>query len=189
MQVRDDTDLNFANIFRRMMAKKPDERYASLDEVIDDLAGYSDMASTPLWLAEFNRRQAPGEASTVSGGSTSTSTTKVMALDVGMSYACVSEATALGEVNLLPAGGDRQTLFRTMIASDSNRLVFDQEALAMRMEKPKQSLHCLPMYIGKDLVDREVCGQKCPPEVLLCSSCGGRSRTLGRQSRCPAPSP
>jgi serine/threonine protein kinase len=167
MQVRDDTDLNFANIFRRMMAKTPDERYASLDEVIDDLSDYSDAASTPLWLAEFSQRQAQGEASTVSGGSTSTSTTNVMALDVGMSYACVSEATALGEVSLLSAGGGHQTLFRTMIASDNNQLVFDQQAQAMRMENPKQSLHCLPMYIGKDFVDREVCGQKCPPEVLL----------------------
>ena len=154
-----------------MMAKSPDQRYASLDEVIDDLASYSDISSAPLWLAEFSRRQAQGDASTVSGGSTSAKTATVLAIDVGMSYACVAEATALGEVNLLNAGGKadgkEQAMFRTMIASDQNQLFFGQQAMQLRSERPKQCLYCLPMYIGKDFVEREICGRKCPPEVLL----------------------
>ena len=167
MQLRDDVDLNFANIFRRMMAKTPDNRYASLDEVIDDLASYSDMSSAPLWLAEFTKRQMESDTTAASGGSTSAAAVQVMAVDVGMSYTCIAEATPLGEVKLLNPGGENQTLFRTMIASEAGRLVFDQEAQQMRQLKPKQSVHCLSMYIGKDVVDREICGRKCPPEVLL----------------------
>ncbi len=168
MQVRDDADLNLANIFRRMMAKSPDQRYASLDEVIDDLAPYSDTSSAPMWLAEFSKRQTQGDASTVSGGSTSATTATVLAIDVGMSYACVAEAAPTGEIKLLSAGsGDDNTLFRTMIASDGKQLFFDKQATQIRLENPKQCLYCLPMYIGKNLVEREICGRKCPPEVLL----------------------
>ncbi|MGI9471390.1 MAG: serine/threonine protein kinase, partial [Rubripirellula sp.] len=54
MQTRDDVDLEFANVFSRMMAKSPDERYASLDEVIADLSDYASQNDTPLWLSEYS---------------------------------------------------------------------------------------------------------------------------------------
>ncbi len=167
MQIRDDVDLKFANIFRRMMAKTPDQRYGSLDEVIDDLSGYSDTVNTPLWLAEFAQRQTVGDVSTVSGGSTSGSTARVLAIDLGMFYSATAEATPAGDVNLLPAASAGRPLFRMAIASNKDELFYGDQAMKRRGQHPHHLVHCLPMYIGKPLVEREIAGRKCPPEVLL----------------------
>lgn len=59
MSLRDDIELDFANIFERMMAKRPSERYQSLDEVIESLARYATASKSPDWLSEFNRSTGP----------------------------------------------------------------------------------------------------------------------------------
>ena len=167
MQVRDDIDLNFANIFRRMLAKTPDARYASLDEVIDDLADYVDVRTQPQWLAEISRKQNPSDSTIIQGSTSAAVSTRVMGIDLGMFYAAASEATLGGDVRQLNAGDNDQTLLRTVLACEGEKLRFDQDAMNMRLENPKQTAHCLQMYIGKDYVDREFCGRRCPPEVLL----------------------
>jgi serine/threonine protein kinase/molecular chaperone DnaK (HSP70) len=168
MQLRDDVDLKFANLFRRMMAKSPDQRYASLDEVIDDLSDYTDQSDTPLWMAQFTQRQTGQDMSTASGGSTTGQTGHVLAIDVGMFYSATAEASPVGGVNLLTAGSENRALFRMAVASDNeNRLVYGTGAMERRSEDAKHLVHCLPMYIGKQLVEREIAGRRCPPEVLL----------------------
>jgi serine/threonine protein kinase len=168
MQVRDDVDLQLANVFKRMMAKSPKERYASLDEVIDDLSGYASKTDSPLWLAEFSQRPTGTEQSTISGGSTTGSTTRVFAIDFGMFYSATAESTPEGGVKPLPAGEENNPLFRMALAGDDDgKLVFGVRALDRRGTHPHRLVHCLPMYIGKPLVDREIAGRQCPPEVLL----------------------
>lgn len=167
MQERDDVDLAFANIFRRMMAKRPSQRYASLDEVIDDLTPYADDTHAPMWLAEFLTRTKSVDASTASGGSTAIANMPVFAIDLGMMHAAAAEAVPGSGVRALAAGKDAEPLFRMAIASDQGKLIVDSDAVELRAQHPKQVVHCLPMYIGKDYVDREVCGRRCPPEVLL----------------------
>ena len=167
MQARRDVDLQFANIFRRMMAKNPDERYASLDEVIEDLEEYADQGSEPKWLAEFASRQTLGEASTFGGGSTTGTIANVMAIDLGMFYAATAEASPIGEITSLCAGGNDRMLFRMAVASDKGKLIFGEQAMSVRTDPTKQLVYCLPMYLGKDFVEREIAGRQCPPEVLL----------------------
>lgn len=167
MQLRDDVDLKFANIFRRMMAKSPDQRYGSLDEVVDDLSDYTDQADTPLWLAEFSQRQTGNEMTTVSGGSTSGATARVLAIDLGMFYSATAEASPRGGANLLHAGGEDRTLFRMAIASLEEKVLYGTQAMNRREEHAENLVHCLPMYIGKPFVEREIAGRRCPPEVLL----------------------
>ncbi|WP_345684620.1 protein kinase domain-containing protein [Novipirellula caenicola] len=167
MQVRRDVDMQFANLFRRMMAKKPHARYTSLDEVIEDLGEYADKTNEPQWLAEFALRQPIGEGSTFVGGSTSAHLANVLAFDLGMFYAAAAEASPQGGVNTLYAGGEKRPLFRMSIGSDANQLFFGDEAMKRRATRSKSLVHCLPMYIGKQVVERPIAGQKCPPEVLL----------------------
>ncbi len=167
MQVRRDVDMQFANLFRRMMAKKPHARYTSLDEVIEDLGEYADKTNEPQWLAEFALRQPIGEGSTFVGGSTSAHIANVLAFDMGMFYAAAAEASPQGGVNTLYAGGEKRPLFRMSIGSDANQLFFGDEAMKRRATHSKSLVHCLPMYIGKQFVERPIAGQKCPPEVLL----------------------
>ncbi len=167
MQARDDVDMHLANIFSRMMAKSPDQRYASLDEVIDELSEYASKTETPLWLAEFSHRQTGEDQSTVSGDSTSATTARVLAIDFGMFYSSTAEASPVGGVRTLPAGGKDRTLFRMAIASQDGRLSFDSEAMERRGDRSIHLVHCLPMYIGKPIVQREIAGRECPPEVLM----------------------
>lgn len=167
MQIRDDVDLGLSNILRRMMAKRLSERYASLDEVVEDLGAYAEESHGPAWLTEFVGRQAVGETSTLSGGSTAIANLPVFGLDLGMTYAAAAEALPGVGIHNLTAGADAQPLFRMAIASDEGRVLFDSDANQMRFNHPRQVVHCLPMYIGKDLVTRELNGRQCPPEVLL----------------------
>tara|TARA_R110002049_G_scaffold25016_1_gene88217 strand:+ start:1618 stop:4287 length:2670 start_codon:yes stop_codon:yes gene_type:complete len=167
MEIRDDIDLNFANIFSRMMAKSPGERYASLDEVIDDLSDYTDRSISPLWLAEFSRHQARDEVSTASVGSTASSISQVLAIDLGMFYSAAASAAPSGGVSLLAAGGSGQMLMRMALASENGRLLLARDAMELRLQQPNKVVHCLPMYIGSDVVDRTILGEKCPPEALM----------------------
>ena len=167
MQTRDDVDLRFANIFRRMMAKSPDERYASFDEVIDELSDYCDQTDTPAWLADFTNAQTQTEMTTVSGGSTSGATARVLAIDFGMFYSAAAAAAPSGDVNLLTAGSEDRVLFRMAVASEQGKLLFGNQAMERRAERPRKLVHCLPMYIGMEVVERLIAGRQCPPEVLL----------------------
>lgn len=174
MQARGDVDVHFANIFTRMMAKKPEQRYASLDEVIDDLSDYVSHADAPVWISEFSQRTLGTDASTLgltstqNGGSTDGAIAKVLAIDFGMFYSSCATASPLGGVELLASGGGDQMLFRMALATtDDNRILYGNDAIERRSEHPHSLLHCLPMYIGKPIVDRKVAGRSCPPEVLM----------------------
>jgi hypothetical protein len=167
MQARDDVDMKFANIFDRMMAKSPDERYVSLDEVIDDLSEYAAKTDAPVWTSDFTQQTTQPDHTTVSGGSTSGSTLRVLAIDFGMFYSAAAEASPTGGVKLLSAGADKNSLFRMAVASEDDKLIYGGAAMARRAEHAQSVVHCLPMYIGKPLVEREIAGRQCPPEVLM----------------------
>lgn len=167
MQLRRDVDFQFANLFRRMMAKSPDERYASLDEVIEDLSEYADKSDEPIWLTEFASRQSAGDSSTFAGGSTSQQVANVLSIDLGMFLSSAAEASPQGRIQLLNAGGKERKLFRMAIASEHGELLYGEDAMQLRTRANKKLVHCVPMYIGKPTVDREVAGRRCPPEVLL----------------------
>ncbi|MEM6469772.1 MAG: Hsp70 family protein [Planctomycetota bacterium] len=167
MQLRSDVDLGFANVFRRMLAKKPSERYASLDEVIEDLGSYAEQTHSPSWLAEYVQNKPIQETPTLSGGSSTIASESVYGIDLGMTYSAIAEADPLGSIHNLNAGENDQPLYRMAVADEDGTLRFDLDANQLRFSNPKQVLHCLPLYIGKDVVEREISGKKCPPEVLL----------------------
>ena len=170
MQIRSDVDLGLANLLRRMMAKRLSERYASFDEVVEDLGAYAEESHSPTWLAEFVNRQSSGNDSTMSGGSTAISNLPVFGIDLGMSYAAAAESVQGVGIHNLTAGADAQPLFRMAMANDDGKLLFDMDANQMRLWAPRQVVHCLPLYIGKETVSREIAGRHCPPEVLLSMS-------------------
>ncbi len=167
LQMREDIDLRFSHIFSRMMAKSPGERYASLDEVIEDLAEYAGNTTGPAWLADFAQRGIGGEISTFRSSSTHGRTSRVLGLDMGMFYLAAAEAGPGGEIRPLPAGGPDTPLFRMAVASDQGRLWFGGDAIALRGTRPHQVAHCVPIYLGQAEVQRQIAGRKCPPEVLL----------------------
>ena len=181
MQVRDDVDMQFANIFKRMMAKSPKERYASLDEVIEDLGEYASKTDTPLWLAEFTQQPAIKDQSTVSGGSTAGPTVRILAIDFGMFYSATAEASPGEEIKLLPAGGPNNPLFRMAVASDQDdELVYGNAAMERRDEHPHGVLTACPCTLARPIVEREIAGRQCPPKFCWRYCFDASRRTLGR---------
>ena len=167
MQLREDVDLRFSHIFSRMLAKSADERYASLDEVLEDLAPYAEESSAPAWLADFARRSLVGDVSTVHSGSTHGRTAKVLGIDFGMFYAAAAEAGVGGEIRSLSAGEGEEPLLRLAVANDKDRLAFAGEAIALRSHQPDRVAHCLPMYLGQSMLHRRIGGELYPPEVWM----------------------
>ena len=168
MEARDDVDLQFANIFMRMMAKSPDERYASFDEVIDELSDYVNQDDTPAWLAEYSGRQVSAEPMGSSiGGSGSSAISNVFAIDCGMFFGAVAETTPTGTVRLLTSAREDSATFRMAVASETDKLFFGAQAMERRLDQTQNLAYCVPMYIGKDVVEREIAGRQCPPEVLM----------------------
>ncbi|MGB0761354.1 MAG: protein kinase domain-containing protein [Rubripirellula sp.] len=168
MEARDDVDLQFSNIFMRMMAKSPDERYASFDEVIDELSEYVTQDDTPAWLAEYSGRQVAAEsAASSNSGSGASAISNVFAIDLGMFFGAVAETTPTGAIRLLTSTREESASLRMAVASDDGQLFFGAQAMERRLGKTQNLAYCVPMYIGKDVVEREIAGQQCPPEVLL----------------------
>ncbi|MEM6690098.1 MAG: protein kinase [Planctomycetota bacterium] len=168
LSMRDDIDANFAEIFRRMMAKKPSERYATLEEVIEDLTPYAKSAPAPVWIADLAKRQAITDTSsfTSASGSTTAASAAVMAIDLGMNYAAAAIGTPNGETRLLSAGGADGALFRMAIAESENGLLFSVPAVDRRRKRNASVWHCIQLYYGRNQLDRPIQGKHCPPEVL-----------------------
>ena len=168
-----DVDMNFANVFERMMAKDPDERFASLDEVVEALAPYASESHTPQWLTEFAARQTVGESSGFSTGSSMLTSQSVMGIDLGMFHAAAAECTPQGETEDLPiepvstTGSSVRTPLRLALASDGVGVAFGTEAYRRRLSDPASVVHCILLYIGQKTLRREFAGTLCPPEALL----------------------
>lgn len=163
MDSRNDVDLRLTNIFKRMLAKSQSERYNSLDEVIDDLADYCTGAETPLWLAEFSPRTvSPAAESSIKQSA------RVFSIDLGMHYSSTAESTPDGNIRSMLAGESRTPYFRMALSyNPAGSIVYGSHAMERRQADPKNLFHCLPLYIGKEEVERELAGRQCPPEVLL----------------------
>ncbi|KAA1259221.1 Serine/threonine-protein kinase PknB [Rubripirellula obstinata] len=167
MQSRGDIDLNFANIFSRMVAKSPSERYESLDEVIEALGDYASETDTPNWLVEFTQRKIGTDASTISSRSDPDGESNVFGIDFGMMYASAAIANPKGGNRKLQAGDDGQSIMRLAIATDRHLLVYGKDAIGRRRDSPLQVAHSLPLYMGQKSVARRFAGRQCPPEVLM----------------------
>ncbi len=164
--VRSDVDLRLEHIFRRMMAKRPQERYASLTEVISDLAAYDSADSITPWLNQISGVVDSSELSSYRGGSTMTDTTKIMSIDLGMFYATCASTDSAGNVALLFPEGNTGSQTRLAIAN-SDPLMFGNAAAQLREHNPGSVLHCLQLYFGQNKIDQVIHERQCPAEVLM----------------------
>ena len=164
--LRPDVDLRLEHVFRRMMAKRPQERYASLVEVLADLVTYDTGDAGTAWISGFGSPNFVNDTSTHRGGSTNGELAKVLGIDLGMFYATCAIAEPSGNVDVLITSEEKRTQQRLAIA-DGDPLVFGEAAASRREIQPGSVLHCIPLYIGQSRVDHLINGRKCPAEVLL----------------------
>ncbi|MEM6780103.1 MAG: protein kinase [Planctomycetota bacterium] len=174
MSLRQDVDLNLANVVRRMLAKDPEARYASMDEVARAMAPYDNDRSTPAWVLDFARRDAAEEPSTIAGGSTRRGMMRVMGIELGMTHAATASTNDRGEVEPGYPGEQGRRLFRLAVANDSSdrrqtkpTILFGDGAYQQREGYPERVAHCQMMYFGRSDMLRKVGDRMCPPEVAI----------------------
>ena len=167
MESRDDVDMTFQDVFARMMAKDPDHRFASLDEVAEELQPYADSSEIPRWLAELGQRVGDQESSVLTnraGGAVAA----VAGLDLGMSQLALARCEPDGRtmpqrMNDDGVGGPMPA----MIASDPSGVLIGRRASDRRRREPASVLHCLPLYIGREKLPRRVVDRDIPPEAAI----------------------
>ncbi len=164
--LRPDVDLRLEHVFRRMMAKRPQERYGSLVEVISDLAWHDTTEVVPAWISSLGARGPVADPSTFRGVSTHSEVAKVFAIDLGMFYATTAVAEPTGSVRTLAPSENAAAQQRLAIA-DGQPPLFGDIAAARRESHPGSVMHCVPLYIGQSKIDYLVAGRRCPAEVLL----------------------
>jgi len=164
--IRPDVDLRLEHVFKRMMAKRPQERYASLVEVLADLGSYATVESNTAWISSLGVPRLAGDSSTLRGGSTGGEITKAMGIDLGMFFATCAIAEPAKPVEVLNSTEDNRTQQRLAIV-DGKPLIFGEAAVSRRESNPGSVLHCLSLYIGQSKVDHLINGRHCPAEVLL----------------------
>lgn len=165
--LRPDADLRLEHVLHRMMAKKPQDRYASLLEVIADLAAHDTHQAIPSWIAGLGFKPGLGDpAATIHATSTRGEVPQVMAIDFGMFYATAAMADPSGKVELLAAGGLRKPLCRIALA-DGQPPLFGDAAEAQRAIRPGTVMHCLPLFVGQTRLEHVIAGRRCPAEVLI----------------------
>lgn len=163
--VRPDIDVRLDHVLRRMMAKRPQDRYASLSELLEDLDHWQ--RNEVLRTGHVGYDQSVAETPTRFGETTSNGVCDVLGIDLGMLYGSAARANPGGEVTTLHAAGENKPLMRLALASRRDQLFFGSQALEYRTKYPERVTHCLPLYIGQSVIERRVLGKCCPPEVLL----------------------
>lgn len=164
--LRPDADLRLEHVLHRMMAKKPQDRYASLLEVIADLAVHDTKAEIPAWISGLGSKAGVGDSATLTATSTRGEVPQVLAIDFGMFYATAAVADPTGKVELLEAGGAGKAACRIAIA-DGDPPRFADVAEALRTERPGTVMHCLPLFVAQTRLEHVIAGQRCPAEVLM----------------------
>lgn len=165
---RHDVDLKLDHVFQRMMAKRPQDRYGSLEEMLEELSQWQTASGNPEWLANIARARPSGETPTSSGDpSTATATHVALGIDLGMQYITAGIAEPSGLLETAEAGGIQKSIMRAALASLDGRLVYGEEAMQSRLDQPQSLAHSLQLYLGQSRIDRKILDRQCPPEVLL----------------------
>lgn len=197
MSFRQDIDLTLANVVRRMLAKDPEARYGSMDEVARAMAPYDNDRSTPAWVLDFARREINEEGSTVAGDSTRRASLQVMGIDLGMTHAATSLSKEDGSFESGLSGRSEvgpKRLFRMAVAGDgpasargTGEIYFGGQAYELRKRYPERVAHCQMMYFGRTDMLRQLGGRLCPPEVT--TALGLRKLVINTLTHLPAEPP
>jgi serine/threonine protein kinase/molecular chaperone DnaK (HSP70) len=185
--VRADAGLRLDHIFQRMMAKSPAQRQPSMRDVIHDLESLEKSLNLPAIPSLGTIAPYASRSLTHWNSGTGATQSAILGIDLGLFQAAGALAQDDLSTEVINLGGEQGVLARCAIANHGNALIFGSEAWQLRAVAPEQVTHCLQMYLGRSLVDRNVAGRQCPPEALIALLLRSFVGTVSEKTRQPRP--
>ncbi|GIX00238.1 MAG: protein kinase [Pirellulaceae bacterium] len=168
--VRPEVDLRLDAVFQKLVAKEPQDRYGSAQELLEalrelNLTRHSFSPGASL-LPSPRATVETASTSVAADRSTMTRPATILAIDLGMvaSTAAVYDP-AVGPHVLAIEGGQAKPV-RNIIWNDGNRVRFGADAAALRQSHPDRIVHSFQRWIGLRELQRPFLGRTVPPEVL-----------------------
>ena len=183
-EVRSDVDLRLDAIFQRLVAKNPDDRFATAAELFSVLqqlhlipqqpqapsfssgSGGSSVAGS-TFVKGIGRLL--GEQSTSISTKTSTFATKIqpVAIDLGMLASTIAYCDPQGMPQIFEPRTGSGLHLRNMLWSDGEHIKVGSDASEMRKTQPERIFHSLQRWIGAKEISRTLGGRQATPEVLI----------------------
>ena len=182
-EVRSDVDLRLDAIFQRLVAKNPEDRFATageLSNVLQQLHLIPPQTPTPAFTNPSGSSVAGssfvkgigrlvGEQSTSIATKTSTFAAKIqpVAIDLGMLASTVAYCDPQGSPHIFDPRSGSGAHLRNMLWSDGEHLKVGSDASEMRKTQPERIFHSLQRWIGAKEISRTLGGRPATPEVLI----------------------
>lgn len=167
---RNDVDLRLDAVFQRLVAKRPEDRYASAQELLSNLKSLN-LTSKPSASGELSRGAfrlgTDSPTSVAFDKSTLAKKSQIMAIDLGLLTSSAAYYDKhLGPVIIPQGSGGSQTI-RNILWSQGEQIKVGAEASELRQTQPELIFHSVQRWLGTQRVSRPFGGKQVPPEVLL----------------------
>ncbi len=162
-------DLRLDAFFQRLIAKSPDDRFASADAMLENLAQLN-LSSTPTPTQLFGigvRRLGDQPTSHAVSQSTLVKKSQVVAIDLGMLVSTVAYFDPVQGPQIVPQGDGNSQHLRNMLWSSGKQIRIGADAVELRQAHPDQVMHSVQRWIGLSEIKWLFAGRHTPPEVIL----------------------
>lgn len=169
-EVRSDVDLRLDSIFQRLVAKRPEDRYASAQDLLDNLAQLNLNAKTTKGNALRKGGYRLGDESSTNAGfgvSTLAKKSQIVGVDLGLLTSIAAYYDPTFGPQVIDQGDGNPQYLRNMVWSAGKNIRIGSEALALRQVDPDKIFHSIQRWIGLREIARPFGGEIVPPEVLL----------------------
>ncbi len=174
-ELRSDVDLRVDGMFQKLVAKNPDDRFASAHELVRFIdenqlltRTHASGGSTASIARELGKKLLDHPTKSFNKQSTKRRELGALGIDLGMMH---TQAAGFDVHNkLVPVQFANNThVLENILWSKQNKLLIGSAADAARALEPMYAFHSLQRWLGLQKIDREFCGRQCPPEVILAS--------------------
>lgn len=167
---RGDVDLRLDAVFQRLVAKDPGDRYASAEELLDNLRSLnltSQPAAGTALSKGAGRLAGDNPTSVALSRSTLAKKSQIVAIDLGMMVSTAAYFDPSHGPQIVQQGEGNAQHLRNMLWSAGDSIKIGAEAVALRRTEPEHVNHCVQRRIGARELPRPLGGKTVPPEVGL----------------------